>query len=112
MHKQVFFIESDTSWIKLLKSNLPANNKVQFVTVDIETKSETWGHPGPTCSSEKKQMYSRSILQFKDKKIDTFLINGRFRVACALHLHEIISDTTNVLFDDFYNLLNQYECIL
>lgn len=110
--KEVYVIESDMEWIQKVKSDLPENHKVHFLMADIETIPNTWGYPGPHCSSEKKQMYSRSVLECKDKEVDTVLIDGRFRVACALHIHGMINETTDVLFDDFFNRLAMYSCIL
>ena len=45
-------------------------------------------------------------------KIDTILIDGRFRVACALNIYPYISIKTRVLFDDFLNRQEQYGIIL
>ena len=46
------------------------------------------------------------------KEIDTILIDGRFRVACALSIFPYINENTRVLFDDFMNRQNQYSEVL
>jgi hypothetical protein len=108
----VFSIESDTHWIRQVQIRLPVQHKVTFHHVDTETLSETWGYPGPKCSDDKKREYSRSILKYPHGIPNVILIDGRFRVACALHAHSIIDENTIVLFDDFYNRLPDYQQIL
>lgn len=110
VHDSVFSIESDPTWIQTTVNQLPENHKVTFHAVDIDTLPKTWGYPGPQCPDDKKRTYSRTILEYPHVP-DVVLIDGRFRVACALHLHSIIDTNTIVLFDDFANR-REYKPVL
>tara|TARA_B000000565_G_scaffold154016_1_gene116550 strand:- start:121 stop:339 length:219 start_codon:yes stop_codon:yes gene_type:complete len=46
------------------------------------------------------------------EEIDTILIDGRFRVACALSIFPYINENTLVLLDDFINRQNQFSEVL
>ena len=65
----------------------------------MDTQFKNWGHPGPNATDEQKRAYSDPI----PAAVDFVLIDGRFRVACALKLHGTISNSTFVAFDDFLN---------
>jgi len=43
--------------------------------------------------------------------VDLILIDGRFRVACALNLFDQIENNTTIIFDDFLNRKN-YHVVL
>ncbi len=47
--------------------------------------------------------YSNVISKYKNINFDLILIDGRFRVACALICHSIINENCIVLIDDFIN---------
>lgn len=111
--KNVYSIESDKIWCEKVISKINNNCNVNCIHVDIETKPNTWGYPGENCSNEKKKKYSNMFHTIKNyDKIDTILIDGRFRVACALNIYPYISIKTRVLFDDFLNRQEQYGIIL
>ena len=112
--KNVYSIESDYEWCKNVKKHINnANCNVECIHVDIETKPNNWGYPGDDCCNDKKRVYSNMFTSIKNyEKIDTILIDGRFRVACALNILPYISSETRVLFDDFLNRQHQYKIVL
>lgn len=66
--------------------------------------------PSKNCPLKKKINYSSQILHIKDKA-DIILIDGRFRVSCALKSYNIIDLDTILVFDDFLNR-KHYHIIL
>ena len=85
--------------------------------MNIPVKPQGWGYP--VGNPKQWPSYSNAITQIGDdvKKLDVVLIDGRFRVACALKIHSLIRDDCVVLFDDFMNrpfyhvVLDYYEIV-
>lgn len=108
--KKIYSIESDLRWIDKLKNISLVKNKIDdgildIIFVDIKnTPKERFGYPGKTSKYSDWIKYSRAINNIDSKiKIDTIMIDGRFRVACALHCFNKIDNDTIILFDDFSN---------
>jgi len=112
--QNVYSIESDKSWYENVVQNTNKTKcNVQCIHVDIETKPNNWGYPGDNCSNDKKRLYSNMFTSITNyDKVDTILIDGRFRVACALNILPYINSDTRVLFDDFLNRQHQYKIVL
>ena len=70
----------------------------------MNTKSNTWGYPGPSSTEDQKINYSNQIISL-DKNlsndIDLVMIDGRFRVACCLKCFNVINNECLIAFDDF-----------
>jgi hypothetical protein len=118
--EQIYSVESDRAWHTKLQSSLPKRAGVQLFLVDLKTNGASWGYPGPTCTEQERITYSDSILAIRpeeSQRLDLVLIDGRFRVACALKVFNSISDSCIVLFDDFLNrpkyhvVLDYYEVV-
>jgi hypothetical protein len=101
--KSITSVESDKKWIDKLREKVTA----KFIYIDIDTKPNTWGHPGNNARLLNIMSYSES----RYTNEDLILIDGRFRVACALKLWEHIPETTFIIFDDF-NDRKQYHIVL
>lgn len=102
--KTIYSVESDAEWHDKLKAKLKNYNHIQYLYRDLETPGNKWGYPGKNCSNNKKKAYSHRIYQLdpeEKKNIDLILIDGRFRVACALKSFNIMSDDCVIAFDDF-----------
>jgi hypothetical protein len=65
----------------------------------MNTLPNTWGYPGPYSNRDSWISYSSP----PKTPVDLILIDGRFRVACALKCFSIIGSDTILLFDDFLN---------
>jgi hypothetical protein len=110
---KVISVESDKEWYNLLKSNFNNNNsKVNLHLIDLNCEPNTWGHPSKSCPDTLKIQYSNIGKTIDISDIDLVLIDGRFRVACALNIHPLISTNTIVLFDDFHDRLELYGVVL
>jgi len=95
--------ESDTFFYNKLKK-MPVimnamNNKLTYVLTEVGCNNN-WGYPKEGTPKEKYLPYFRSIRDYTGIP-DLVLIDGRFRVACALNTWFIIDEHTIVLFDDF-----------
>lgn len=99
--KSIISIESDEEWSNKIK------NYTTLKYIDINSSPNSWGYPGNKATLENIKLYSTS--QYTNQ--DMILIDGRFRVACALKLWDHIHESTNVLFDDF-NDRKQYHIVL
>jgi protein O-GlcNAc transferase len=110
----VYSVESDKEWVKKIKLILPNNSKTTFFFVDLQSNGN-WGNPGKDCKVSDYKQYSDAIHLVDKSKIDTVLIDGRFRVACALKCLELSNAV--ILFDDFldrpkYHIVLEYYDII
>ena len=118
--KSIHSVESDLLWHNKLKKMVNEDKRIEFIYVDMKTVPNTWGNPGPNSSINDWIAYSDTICRIESAiadQIDLILIDGRFRVACALKCFDIINDNCYVIFDDFLNrpgyhiVLDYYEII-
>lgn len=73
-------IESDQKWLNQLMLEIGKHN---FQHVDIGPTKE-WGYPVDLRAKERFHLYS-SAIHNSGESYDLILVDGRFRVACALH---------------------------
>lgn len=109
--------ESDYGWYNNVKNKIN-NDKYQIKYIDIESKQNTFGYPGKNCNINKQKLYSTMFKEYINEiNPDVVFIDGRYRVSCALQIHNYITDECRVLFDDFLNrkyyhiVLDYYEII-
>jgi len=108
--EKIYSIESDFSWYERVKNNISnENNRIRLIYVEMHNKSCSRGYPGEKCKTDEMLIYSDALK--KSYNIDLVLIDGRFRVACALKIFDRINDKTIILFDDFLTR-KQYNIIL
>ena len=106
--QKIYAVESDMFWVnKLYANGIPKNSdRVQILYIDIKAEKNKYGYPGKNSTYEDWIKYSRAFGNLESsikKEVDFILIDGRFRVACALNLLKEISENTIVAFDDFFN---------
>lgn len=106
--------------VKNIETQKPFLHLIEFTDNQIPNK---WTHPKVISIINKNtiecfNIYSNIILTLdKNIKIDLILIDGRFRVICALKCHSVIQESCIILIDDFLNrdsyhiLLNYYDII-
>ena len=121
LHKSkaiVYAIDSSTEWISLMREykqikNMERKGRLSLFHIDIGPIGE-WGKPINNDHKEKFPNYSSDIFNLVDKEsIDTVLIDGRFRVACALKtiMECYQNEKLKVLIHDFWNR-DQYQVLL
>ena len=91
--------ESDTTFYEKMCTHFsPKPAKLAFRFIDVGCKGN-WGYPSPSCPRSTYERYYKSI----DGNPDLVLIDGRFRVACALYTWFAVDGAAIVLFDDFFD---------
>lgn len=92
--------------------------KLLLVCVEHNLPLIEWGYPHPNASLVEiqalRQRYVTAVDRFaRVAPIDFVLIDGRFRVLCALHLlrERLVDSTSRVMIHDFHHRAN-YESVL
>ena len=102
----VYSVESDKMWHNKLKDS---GIKANYITIDLKAHGHL-GYPGKGTTVEDWKKY---IQAYKSEYIaDIVLIDGRFRVACALDIFPKIRSYTIVLMHDYnrkyYHIVENY----
>ena len=117
--KKIYSVESDLEWQTKLKT-IVSNPNITYFFNEMDVRPNTWGSPGKNATEEQKKAYSnyiRDLSEDERNSVDMILIDGRFRVACCLKCHEVISESCVIAFDDFLNrppyhiVLDYYDII-
>lgn len=131
---KIFSVESDISWHRQIRKDLINftniinsfyqehrinsifSPEITFLTVDLHSKPNSLGWPGKDSTFEDCLRYMRAYNHTK-YNADLILIDGRFRVACALNVAKEINTNVIVIWHDFltrdfYHIaLNYFEII-
>src|SRR5579863_9654820 len=106
-------IDSSLAWLEKVKRACTADGKTEIKTlhVDIGVVKEL-GYPRDESSKERWQIYHSAPWSDPDLALaDTFLIDGRFRVACVVQIALRCSGHSVVVVHDFANR-PYYHCVL
>ena len=130
INKRVFSIEHYIPWCHKMQTNKVIQiamtlNKIQFECVDTGEKLREMGKPARSADATKigriyvnrvddivKQLYKED--KSFDGIIDVALIDGRYRVACALKLFSnqyVINNRSIVMVHDFFKRRTEYDMI-
>jgi hypothetical protein len=105
----VISVESDAKWHRELRRRVGPAPNVWWYTVDLHSPKNVWGYPG---KSSRRSDWVKYTHAYKSKyAADLILIDGRFRVSCALCVFSQITRDTTVIIHDFMNR-RQYWVIL
>lgn len=122
---KVFSVEGDNNWIDNMRRNYfiyeqELLGKLTFYYMDIG-KIRYSSYPIDDSKRDYYPNYSSKIFEYLNidtiNKIDTILIDGRFRVACALNTILNVNKDANIIIHDFFNrdyyhiLLKYLDCI-
>lgn len=104
--KHVTSVESDRKWARMMKRWFEASPAAEGSTVDIIWsnigKTRDWGHPVDDSEWRRFADYPLSVWKRKDfRHPDVVLVDGRFRVGCALGTAFSITRPVTLLFDDY-----------
>lgn len=110
---KIYSIESDPEWYRRIKELCDGVcNKVTLYLYDLKPQPGMFGNPGPNSDRAEWKRYTDSVYTIQDiDKVDTVLIDGRFRVAAAYKLYALINDECNVLVNDFGNRPHYMEIL-
>jgi len=98
-------ITSNKNLYNKLSNDLSNNFNLNYI--DLES-TDNFGYPSSNCSKDKVMKYTNIINLVNLNFIDTILIKGRFRVACALNIFSNIKKSSIILFDDYKNRKHYY----
>lgn len=114
---KVYSVDSSLEWIHRIQGyryiRKMQKSRLQLFHVDIG-KTGRWGWPVEDSSSHLFPAYSSRIFSnIKCDEIDTILIDGRFRVACALNtiLYFAGNENIRIMLHDF-KLRTKYHVLL
>ena len=97
--REMHVVESDPDWLR--RTQALVSGRVTFHFCDVRTVPNTGGGPGPLSTADECRAYSDKIYA-TPSSVDFILIDGRFRVACALKcFHHIRRADCVVAFDDY-----------
>lgn len=111
-------IDSVESSQKYIEDNLKPNadivmalsaNKLRFHIIDIG-ETITWGYPKDKSKKHLWPNYSLSVFS-ENRNYDLVLVDGRFRIACALNCILSTPDNCTIIIHDFWNR-PQYHVVL
>ena len=102
--KTVFSVESDPDWAQMMRDWCavnPAKGKVEVIHADIGPTKE-WGHPVDHAAWRSFAGYPLAVWDRKGfEQPDVVLVDGRFRVGCALATAFRTKKPVTLLFDDY-----------
>jgi hypothetical protein len=116
--KNILSVESDKLWYNKI-NNMINNKKLIYKFIDLNANPNNFGYP-ENVSFDIMKLYPSVIEQYKHINFDLILIDGRFRVACALICFKYIDNNCFVLFDDIigrphynevFNYYNKIESV-
>ena len=106
----VFSIDSSAAWASNLRSssvgirNAEADGLLTFLTADVGKTGE-WGVPSDwqKQNSTTRRAHGRSYVShdFGGRRFDVILVDGRFRVACAVHALRLLKPNGTLLVHDY-----------
>ncbi|MEI0844742.1 hypothetical protein R4M06_12415 [Brachyspira pilosicoli] len=120
----IISIEGDPNWIEYMRNNntifeAEQTSRLKFYYIDIG-KVGYWSRPIDNSAEELYPNYSKYVFTKLNKDeindIDTILIDGRFRVACALNSIFYCRNAKIIIHDffnrEYYNILLNYLDII
>jgi hypothetical protein len=106
-HRRIVSVETDAAWIEKLKLEpiiqlAIEQGRLKFEHIDIGPV-RPWGFPEGESLFRNWPMYHTVPFVKYDWHYDLILIDGRFRVSCALAAHSFMEDEAIMLFHDYPN---------
>jgi protein O-GlcNAc transferase len=107
---KIVSVESDKLWYN--KLNTIIKNKLRYYYIELNARPNTFGYP-VNALPVMMEYYPSIIKRYRKHLFDLILIDGRFRVACALMCHSYINNDCKVIVDDIkdrshYNEIYDY----
>ncbi len=102
--KRVLSVESDQAWAQMMRdwfAQNPAKGEVDVIWSDIGPTKE-WGHPVDDRAWKRFARYPLEVWDLPEfAHPDVVLVDGRFRVGCALAVAYRITRPVTLFFDDY-----------
>jgi hypothetical protein len=105
---KLYAMDSNEEWVQRVAADPCIQKRIAEGTASVSRVDigplipGDWGRPaGGDKVHHLRKYYSTSITAYKDQKIDLVLVDGRFRVACALQSAVLFPNAT-ILVHDFW----------
>ncbi len=113
--KLVFSVESDLEWAQMMRGYLAQNPPAKGTEVDVIWSdvgpTKEWGFPRTAKAWDRYARYPLEVWDLKTFRApDVVLVDGRFRVGCALATGFRTQKPVTLLFDD-YQRRKQYHVV-
>lgn len=102
----IFSVESDRAWTENMRSYFEQEQPVSMPVMHYVNigRTQKWGTPVDGSAYKRYHLYPLSVWDLPDfKHPDVIMVDGRFRVACALTAMLRCTRETVLLFDDYEN---------
>jgi len=103
--KRIWSVESDEAWADMMRGWLTANPPATGTTVEVIWAdigpTEAWGHPANKSGYLRYARYPLGVWERADVTPDLVLVDGRFRMGCALAAALHAPAPLRLLFDDY-----------
>lgn len=104
--KTITSVESDRKWVRMMRRWFQANPPAETSTVDLYWAdigpTKDWGHPKDDRAWRRFARYPLAVWQGEAfRHPDVVLVDGRFRLGCALATLFSITRPVTLLFDDY-----------
>lgn len=116
--KTVFSVESDLDWAQMMRSYLEQNPPAKGTEVDVIWSdigpTKEWGFPRNAKGWDRYARYPLQVWDLKEFRApDVVLVDGRFRIGCALATAFRTAKPVTLLFDDYkrrkeYHVVEEY----
>jgi hypothetical protein len=104
---KVYSVENDKQWHRRIINVHHKKIEIQYANTDSPNNS--YGKP----TKIDKRKFANYYRGYKvSYNCNIIMIDGRFRVSCALDIFNKINENVIVLFDDFVNRTSKYDCVL
>lgn len=109
----IFSVDTSLSWLERAHKSISNDKQDRALLHHVNLgKVVEWGYPEDYRHAHKFHEYTDWIWQ-QEKKPDTVLIDGRFRVCCFLTSLKYAEEGTRLLFDDYidrpyYHMVEKY----
>lgn len=110
--KYIWSVENDRIWYNKLSAEISQldittdkKTNIKLIYHDMPIMANNWGRPSNTVTDEQQSSYSTYLSNLSSEELqqlDLVLIDGRYRVACALKAFDAISPQCLIAFDDFF----------
>lgn len=104
--KTITSVESDRGWLRMMRRWFKANPPMDSTQVDLQWAdigpTKAWGHPQDDRAWRRFARYPLAVWQGEGfRHPDVVLVDGRFRLGCALATLFSITRPVTLLFDDY-----------
>ncbi len=114
----VHAVDTNPAWVDKVRAEIGSDHQKQIRLTHIDVgPTGGWGTPVSKASEAKFPAYSKSIAEHDFRRYDLCLVDGRFRVACALQALQILPGHSVIAVHDYaarpqYHMIEKYGRVI